>query len=72
VGVKHVKIGARDLAYPLDEGGCLASVSKAIPGNPEYPFKNAWEPGDPFHLRFEFQDERVCEIGADHALLEAV
>jgi hypothetical protein len=65
-------MGGRDLAYPLDEGRCLASVSKAIPGNPEYPFKNAWAPGEGFHLRFEFQDERRCEIGAVHALLETV
>ncbi len=72
VGVTHFVMGARDRAYPLTESDCLESVSKAVPGELEHPFKDNREEDESFHLRFEFQDERRLDIGADRVVLEAV
>jgi hypothetical protein len=71
-GIIHFEMSVRDPGYPMSESTCVAAVSKAMPGRPDYPFKAKWEPGETFNLRFEFQDERWLEIGCNAATLEAV
>jgi len=71
-GLHSVRLSPRDPAYPATEGTCVASISKVIPGELQFPYKQKWEPGEEFHLRLTFQDEREIEIGAETAVLEPI
>lgn len=71
-GISFLSMSPRDAACPSSEALCLAGLSKVIPGEREYPHKDRWEPDEPFHLLFEFQDERTLEIGAAAVRLEVI
>ena len=62
----------RDEEYPADEDCCVSAISKKIPNECEYPFKDKWDDGDEFNLLFEFQSERLLEVGAESVELEAI
>src|SRR5262245_79256 len=70
--VFHLAMSGRDPAYPKAEALTIDSISKAIPGERDYPFKREWAPDEPFHLRFQFHDSRTIDVGAELATLEAI
>ena len=72
VGVRSVIVTPRDAGYPAEESLCLAEISKVIPGEREFPYKQEWGVGEQFHLRLKFQDERYVDIEAESAVLEAL
>jgi hypothetical protein len=71
-GVRSVSLSPRDAAFALDESTCLEMISKVVPGEREYPFKQSWGPDEPFNLRLDFQDDRRIEVDAESVSLEAI
>jgi len=71
-GLKSLVVTTRSAAYSLEESQCLSEISKVIPGQREYPYKQIWSEGEQFHLRLGFQDERCFDIEAESAVLEAL
>jgi hypothetical protein len=70
--VHHLLMTGRSESYPSKEAKTVKAVGKAIPGEGKYPFKQDWKVGEPFFLRFQFHDERMLEVGAEVAMLEAI
>ena len=57
----------------LSEGSrTVAGISKAIPGESEYPFKQQWGSDELFYLRVELEDLGRIEIDAEVAVLEPI
>jgi hypothetical protein len=71
-GVRLIQMLAGD---PEDAGGSnditLSGVSKSIPGETEFRFKEKWDAGEPFYLLFELVSGRSIEIDADTVELVA-
>jgi hypothetical protein len=54
---------------PDEKGGSneitLSAVSKSVPGETEFRFKDKWDAGEPFYLLFTMVSGRSIEIDAD-------
>lgn len=72
VGVRSVSLSPRDPALQLDESVCLEMISKVVPGEREYPFKDSWGPNELFNLRLDLHDDRNIEVDAESVSLEAI
>jgi len=52
-----------------DGARAVRGISKAIPGELEYPFKQKWESDELFYLRVEMEDSGRIDIDAEVAAL---
>ena len=63
-GVEHFEVTPRDPEMPHSEDDCLASVSRALVGEP-LPRNPKEIEGKEFHLLFEFQSGQKVRIGSE-------
>ena len=70
VGFLRVGMGEPGLASP-DES-MLADVSKVVPGEGAYRWKDRWGEQDPFRLLFRFESGRTIEVESESVRLEPV
>ena len=74
-GVRGLSVTPRDPNGIQKEDTDLAHVSKVTPESEpleSYRHRERWEPGEMFHLRFEFQSGRAIEVAADSAELVGI
>lgn len=70
--VTYLHMEGGDSADPTrNNDRTLAGVSKGVPREPTYRFKDAWEEGEPFHLVFQFINGREIELGSESVELVA-
>ena len=70
--VHHLVFTGRDPAHPKTDASSISAIGKAIPDELEYRYKSNWQLGETFHLRFEFEDTRAIQVGAENVRLEAI
>ena len=70
-GVRRFDVKAGEPTL-LEDSQTVAGISKAFPGESEYPFKHHWGADESFYLRVELEDSGQIEIDAEVATLEPI